>query len=144
MRAKESSVQSFRVVGTRPPRYDGADKVTGRALYGPDISLPGLLHGKVLRSPHAHARILSIDTHRAEELPGVHGVVTAQDLPVAAEQAARDSTLSSDKVLYVGDPIAAVAANTPHIAEQATQLIEVEYEVLPAVIDVMEADEERI
>jgi CO/xanthine dehydrogenase Mo-binding subunit len=127
------------VVGTRPPRYDGADKVTGRALYGPDISLPGLLHGKVLRSPHAHARILSIDTRRAEALSGVYGVVTAQDLPEAADRAARDNTLAGDKVLYVGHPIAAVAASTPHIAEQAAQLIEVEYEVLPAVVDVMEA-----
>ena len=81
MSAKRHATQPFHVVGTRPPRYDGADKVTGRALYGPDISLPGLLHGKVLRSPHAHARILSIDTSRAEALPGVYGVVTAQDLP---------------------------------------------------------------
>jgi CO/xanthine dehydrogenase Mo-binding subunit len=127
------------VVGTRPPRYDGADKVTGRALYGPDVSLPGLLHGKVLRSPHAHARILSIDTSRAEAFPGVYGVVTAQDLPEAADQAARDHVLASDKALYVGHSVAAVAASTPHIAEQAALLIEVEYEVLPAVVDVMEA-----
>jgi CO/xanthine dehydrogenase Mo-binding subunit len=139
MSAKERPVQSFRVVGTRPSRYDGVDKVTGRALYGPDISLPGLLHGKVLRSPHAHARILSIDTSRAEALSGVYGVVTAQDLPEGTDQAARDNTLAGNKVLYVGHPVAAVAASTPHIAEQAAQLIEVEYEVLPAVVDVMEA-----
>ncbi len=139
MSGEEHPVQAFRVIGTRPPRYDGADKVTGRALYGPDIRLPGMLHGKVLRSPHAHARILSINTRRAEALPGVYAVVTAQDLPEAEERAARDNTLAGDKVLYVGHPIAAVAASTPHIAEQATQLIEVEYEVLPAVVDVMEA-----
>jgi CO/xanthine dehydrogenase Mo-binding subunit len=142
MSAKGHSAQPFRVVGTHPPRYDGAGKVTGRALYGPDISLPGLLHGKVLRSPHAHARILSIDTGRAEAFPGVYGVVTAQDLPEIEDQAARDHVLASDKVLYVGHPIAAVAASTPHIAEQAAQLIEVAYEVLPAVVDVMEAVED--
>jgi xanthine dehydrogenase molybdenum-binding subunit len=139
MSAKRHATQPFHVVGTRPPRYDGADKVTGRALYGPDISLPGLLHGKVLRSPHAHARILSIDTSRAEALPGVYGVVTAQDLPETEDQTARDHVLASDKALYVGHSIAAVAASTLHIAEQAAQIIEVEYEVLPAVVDVMEA-----
>ena len=136
---------SYTVFGTRPPRFDAADKVTGRALYGPDINLPGMLHGKVLRSPHAHARILSIDTSRAQALPGVYAVVTAQDLPSTVREGinhTRDNILASDKVLYVGHPIAAVAASDPHIAEQAVTLIDVEYEVLPAVVDVLDAAQE--
>lgn len=74
----------LRVIGTRPPLYGAVDKVMGRAVFGADIHLPELLHGKVLRSPHAHARILSIDTRRAEGYPGVHAVVTARDLPEGA------------------------------------------------------------
>jgi xanthine dehydrogenase molybdenum-binding subunit len=143
--------QAFAVIGTRPPRYDAADKATGRARFGPDISLPDTLHGRVLRSPHAHARIRAIDTGRAEALPGVHAVVTAKDLPANQHLAAGtdesdvnlkylcDNTLASDKVLYVGHAVAAVAASTPHIAAQALQLIDVDYEVLPAVTDVLEA-----
>ncbi len=132
----------FNVVGERLPRYDGADKVTGKAIFGPDVALPGMLSGFVLRSPHAHARILSIDTSRAEALPGVYAVVTAADLPPAGNtdhRYARDNTLASDKVLYVGHAVAAVAARTPTLAEQAVRLIEVEYEALPAVTDVLEA-----
>jgi xanthine dehydrogenase molybdenum-binding subunit len=139
----------YTVVGTRPPRYDAVDKVTGRARFGPDIQLPGLLYGKTVRSPHAHARILSIDTRRAEALPGVHAVLTAKDLPPAAGSGtgqspdpARDNTLAGDKVLYVGHPVAAVAASAPHIAEQAAGLVEVEYDILPAVVDVLEAAQE--
>ena len=75
----------YKVIGTRPIRHDGTDKVTGRALYGADIRLPGMLYGAVLRSPHAHARILSIDTSQAETLPGVRAVVTAADLPRPGE-----------------------------------------------------------
>lgn len=130
------------VLGTRPPRFDATDKVTGRALYGTDIYLPGLLHGKILRSPHAHARILSIDTSQAEALPGVHAVVTARDLPPTVREGinyARDNVLAGDKALYVGHAVAAVAASAPHIAEQAASLIEVKYEVLPAVVDVLAA-----
>src|SRR5947199_8107601 len=78
--------QKFRVVGTRPVRHDGVDKVTGRALYGADLSMAGLLHGAVLRSPHAHARIVSIDTGKAEALPGVKAVITARDLPEAGDR----------------------------------------------------------
>jgi len=151
-RADQSTLTGgYAVIGTRPPRYDAVDKVTGRALYGPDIRLPGLLHGKVLRSPHAHARILSIDTTCAEALPGVYAVVTAEDLPRAEDRRARlgegavnfkylcDNILASAKVLYVGHAVAAVAASTPHIAEQALALIDVEYSLLPAVVDVLEA-----
>lgn len=153
MSTKETiiSKENLAVVGTRPPRYDAPDKVTGHALYGPDISLPGLLHGKVLRSPHAHARIRSIDTSKAEALPGVYAVVTSAELPTAEDRTERvgeslvnfkylrDNNLASDKVLYVGHAIAAVAASTAHIAEQALELIEVEYEVLPPVLDVRQA-----
>jgi xanthine dehydrogenase molybdenum-binding subunit len=146
-----TSPQGHAVIGTCPPRYEAVDKVTGRALYGPDVHLPGLLYGAVLRSPHAHARIRAIDTRRAEALPGVYGVVTAKDLPGAEDVTVRlgegtvnfkylcDNNLASDKVLYVGHAVAAVAANAPHVAERALGLIDVEYEVLPPVLDVLEA-----
>jgi CO/xanthine dehydrogenase Mo-binding subunit len=139
------------VLGTRPPRVDAFAKVTGEARFGADIHLPRLLCGKVLRSPHAHARIVSIDSRRAEELPGVYAVVTAEDLPELEQEtttlheratnvkALRDNHLARDKALYVGHAIAAVAARTPHLAERALELIEVEYEVLPPVLDVMVA-----
>ena len=144
----------YRVVGKRPLRPDGVDKVTGRAQYGADIDLNGLIHGKVLRSPHAHARIKSIDTSRAEAHPGVKAVVTAQDLPFSSltrEQLgsgylglkfASDHVLASDKVLFKGHPVAAVAAASPHVAEEAVNLISVEYEELAPVLDVREAMEE--
>ncbi|MBN2003852.1 MAG: xanthine dehydrogenase family protein molybdopterin-binding subunit [Anaerolineae bacterium] len=141
---KNPRAASLRIIGSRPQRADGPDKLTGRACYGADTVLPGLVQGKVLRSPHAHARILSIDTRKAEALPGVYAVIAAEDLPEAEPgnhwaKFVRDNTLASDKVLYVGHPIAAVAAQTPHLAEQALELIAVEYEVLPPVLDVMEA-----
>ena len=136
----------YSVVGSRPIRHDGTDKVTGRAKYGGDFQLAGLLHGKVLRSPHAHARIKAIDTRKAAALPGVKAVVTGQDLPVAEmENPGRGLRFSSenifaqDKALYRGHAIAAVAAVNPHIAETALDLIEVEYEVLPPVISVTQA-----
>ena len=141
----------YRVVGKRPIRPDGVDKVTGRAQYGADINLVGLLQGKVLRSPHAHARIVSIDTSRAEALPGVKAVVTSQDLPLAGYSKeelggdylrfkfASDHVLASDKVLFKGHPVAAVAAANQHVAEEAAKLISVVYEELPAVVDVQQA-----
>ena len=145
------SAEEYAVIGTSPARLDAVDKVMGRALFGPDVNAPRLLYSKMLRSPHAHARIRSIDTSRAEAYPGVHAVVTADHLLAPEERAALldegkmslkyryDNTLASDKVLYVGHAIAAVAARTSQIAEQATRLIEVDYEVLPAVVDVLEA-----
>ena len=148
-----SEKKEYKVIGTRPIRHDGVDKVTGRAIYGADFQITGLLHGRVLRSPHAHARIISIDTSRAEALPGVKGVVTAQDLPEAADKIADlgegavslkylcDNILASDKALYKGHAIAAVAATNPHIAEEACSLIDVKYEVLPPVLEVREAME---
>ena len=145
----------YDVVGTRPIRHDGADKVTGRALYGGDFTTAGLLHGKVLRSPHAHARIKSIDTSMAEAFPGVKAVVTAQDLPFAASgeildlgettvdlKYLRGNVLARGKVLYKGHAVAAVAAASPHEAEQALSLIRVEYEPLPPVLSAPEAMEE--
>jgi len=143
--------EQYTVIGTRPPRVDAPAKVTGQAVFATDVVLPGMLHGKILRSPHAHARIRRLDTRRAEALPGVRAVVTAQDLPAARDITRRlgegainfkfmcDNTLASDKVLYVGHAVAAVAADEPHIAEQALDLIEVEYEPLPAVVDILQA-----
>ena len=144
----------FKVIGTRPIRHDGVDKVTGRAKYGADISLPGLLHGKVLRSPHAHARIKSIDVSAAAALPGVKAVITSADFPklqsgvVPMGELAMNplymsmNLLAHDKVLYDGHAVAAVAATSPHIAEEAVRLIKVEYEVLPHVMDAQSAMKE--
>ena len=145
--------KDYKVIGTRPIRHDGVDKVTGRAIYGADFQITGLLHGRVLRSPHAHARIQSIDTSRAEALPGVKGIVTAGDLPAAEDKIADlgegavslkylcDNILASDKALYKGHAIAAVAATSPHIAEEACELIDVDYEVLTPVMEVRQAME---
>ena len=142
---------TLKVVGTRPIRPDGVDKVVGRAAFGADFAIAGMIHGKVVRSPHAHARILSINTKKAEAMPGVKAVITAADLPdIASEEAFvgegpvnfRDlsrNTMARDKVLYDGHAVAAVAATSVSIAEEAARLIEVEYEVLPHVIDVEEA-----
>src|SRR5262245_25413587 len=147
----EVQEHKFKVIGTRPIRHDGADKVTGRAKYGADISLPGMLHGRVLRSPHAHARIKSIDTSAALALPGVKAVVTSADFPQLAPGVVAMGELpmnprymsmnlmAQDKVLYDGHAVAAVAATSPHIAEEAVKLIKVEYEPLPLVQSVIKA-----
>ena len=136
----------YNVVGTRPVRHDGADKVTGRALYGADFDTAGLLHGKVLRSPHAHAHIRSIDTSAAEALDGVFAVVTFNDFPnvtdatldlgeeVTTLHDLQANILARHKALYKGHAIAAVAANNPHTAEEAVKRIKVDYEVLPPVM----------
>src|SRR6516162_6026310 len=146
--AASANGQGYRVIGTRPVRHDGIDKVTGRAKYGADYSFPGMLYGKVLRSPYAHANIKSIKIDKAAALPGVKAVVTADDLPAladkmeqAGEQALNLSQLSANilargKVLYDGHAIAAVTATSPHIADEALRLIEVDYEVLPPVMSV--------
>ena len=143
--------ENYKVVGTRPIRHDGLDKVTGRAKYGADIQMAGQLHGKVLRSPHAHARIKRIDTSKAEALQGVRAVVTHADLPTIADRVAEmgetqsnvrdlaENCLANGKALYRGHAVAAVAATTPHIAELALDLIEVEYEVLKPVLTAPEA-----
>ncbi len=127
----------FDVVGRGVPRVDGEEKVTGRAEYVADISLPGMLHGAVLRSPYPHARIRRIDTSRARALPGVRAVVTAEDTPKRAWGAfVRDQpVLAIDKVRYVGEEVAAVAAVDLETAREAVGLIDVDWEELPAVFD---------
>src|ERR1700732_1609234 len=139
---------SLRVVGTRPIRPDGVDKVIGRAAFGADMAMPGMLWGRVKRSPHAHARIVSIKTEKAAALAGVKAVVTRADFPDVPPDRAyigeapanlRDlsrNCMAQGKVLYEGHAVAAVAATTPTIAEQALDLIEVEYAVLAHVMDV--------
>ena len=144
----------FKVLGTRPIRHDGVDKVIGRAVYGTDTRAAGMSHGKVLRSPHAHARILSIDTREAEALEGVHAVITGRDMPepsgmyLSGGEAGTGlvrhksaNLLARDKVFYHGHAVAAVAAVDPHTAEEATRLIEVRYELLEPVLDVRRAME---
>lgn len=128
-----SSDAPLAVVGRRHPRLEGREKVTGAARYTYDVRLPRQLHAKVLRSPHPHARIRSIDTAAAERLPGVHAVVssaTAGDIPWYERSKVFDTT-----VRFIGDEVAAVAADSEEIAEDALRLIEVEYEVLPYVTD---------
>lgn len=129
-------------VGQRIPRKDGPEKVTGRAKYTGDIHLSGMLVGRILRSPHPHARILNIDTSRAEQLNGVKAVITARDTAgikhgfVETPRYPPDQyTLATDRVRFVGEEIAAVAATDPYIAEEALSLIRVDYEPLPAVFD---------
>lgn len=133
---------SYNVVGTRPVRHDAVNKVTGRDQFGADIQFAGLLHGRILRSPFAHARIKSISTDKAEAMPGVKAVVTGDDLPKTDDVALkyrRANILASDKVLYAGQAVAAVAAVDLQIAEAALNAIEIEYEVLPPVLTAPEA-----
>ena len=149
--SSENYSSTYRVVGTRPIRHDGLDKVTGRARYGADVNMSGLLHAKILRSPHAHARILSIDASKALKLPGVKAVVTSEDLPIVQDtvinlaetmgnaRVAAENILAGKKVLYRGHPLVAVAATSPHIAEEALDLIEVVYEVLTPLLSARES-----
>ena len=141
----------FTVVGSNPIRHDAADKVTGRATFGADVMVPGAARGMVLRSPHAHARIVSIDTSRAEKAPGVLAVITSDDAPDMGPHVASPAEgvlspahysanmLARGKVLYEGHPVAAVAAVDEPAAEAAVGMIEVEYEPLPAVMTTREA-----
>ncbi|MBZ9918265.1 xanthine dehydrogenase family protein molybdopterin-binding subunit [Mesorhizobium sp. BR1-1-12] len=138
------SNRNFASVGTRPIRPDGVDKVTGRARYGADFNMAGQLVGRVLRSPHAHAKIRKIDTSKAEKLAGVKAVITAADLPDLTDGDAAmydilDNCMARAKALYDGHAVAAVAAIDARTARQALKLIEVDYEVLPHVTDVDEA-----
>ncbi|HUJ76905.1 MAG TPA: xanthine dehydrogenase family protein molybdopterin-binding subunit [bacterium] len=141
----------YKVIGTRPIRHDGEEKVTGRAQYGGDVQFKDQLWGKVLRSPHAHARILGMDTSKAQALPGVKAIVTAADLPRLEDRMVEsgegvenmkfmtDRLLASNKALFKGHAIAAVAATDPWVAEEACRLIDVKYEVLQPVLDPVEA-----
>ncbi|MEQ8855771.1 xanthine dehydrogenase family protein molybdopterin-binding subunit [Gimesia sp.] len=152
--AGSGDAPKYKVIGTRPIRHDGADKVTGRALYGADIKVKGMIYGAIHRSPHAHAVIKSIDISKAEALPGVRAVATSADMPEPGDKIAElgegavnlnhlsSNNLARTKVLYKGHPIAAVAADNIHIAQEAASLIEVEYEVLPPVMDVLKAMED--
>jgi CO/xanthine dehydrogenase Mo-binding subunit len=146
-----TTTNGYKVIGTRPIRHDGVDKVTGRAIYGADVQMPGLLHGRILRSPIPHGRIKKIDASKALALPGVEAVVTSADFANPGDKIAElgegavnlrhlsSNCLARDKVLYKGQAVAAVAAVSPHIAEEALKLIAVEYESLPHVTDVVEA-----
>src|SRR3954468_8508151 len=135
--------KKLKIVGTSPVKHDGIDKVTGRARFGADLFLPGMLVGKILRSPHAHAIIKSIDTSEAEKLPGVKAVVTRADFPECkAGTPGGDmsrNAMAREKALYDGHPVAAVATTSESIAKAALKLIKVEYEVLRHVIDPVEA-----
>ena len=151
MATTERAKPEFKVIGTRPIRHDGVDKVLGRALFGADVKLPGLLHGAVLRSPHAHARIVRIDTSKAEAAPGVAAVMTSADLPQAESEMldlgeetanakfASERIMAKDKAVYKGHPVAAVAAVDQNTALEALKLIEVDYEVLTPVISLEDA-----
>ncbi|MGE3176395.1 MAG: xanthine dehydrogenase family protein molybdopterin-binding subunit, partial [Vicinamibacterales bacterium] len=144
-----NTTREFKYIGTRPIRHDGLDKVTGRATYGADFTLPGMLHGCLLRSPHAHARIVSIDTSAAEKMPGVRAVVTGADIPkstafVMGEAGFNlghmgDNLLAHDKALYEGHAVAAVAATSLDAARAAADAIRVVYEVLPPAMSIEQA-----
>lgn len=147
--------RDFKYIGQRPLRPDGIEKVTGKALYGADINLSGSIYGKILRSPYAHAKILSIDTGAAKDLPGVFAVLTSEDLIKKHTEMYKDlegtltslkylsnNVLAEGKVLYVGHAVAAVAAVSPHFALEALSLIKVEYEVLNPVTDVKSSMDE--
>ena len=138
------AARTFTSVGTRPVRPDGVDKVTGRARYGADFNMPGQLVGRILRSPHAHARIKGIDASKAEALKGVRAVITASDLPDLTNDNSDlhdilDNCMARKKALYDGHAVAAVAAIDARTARRALDLIEVDYEVLAHVTDVDEA-----
>jgi len=146
MTEEPTGAPSYKWVGSRSVRPDGLDKVTGKAQFGADLKLPNMLEGAVTRSPHAHAKIISIDTTAAEAMAGVHAVVTAADLPDLAEAGAKtddifmsEKILARSKVLWEGHPVAAVAATSREIARAAAAAIVVEYEPLPHVLTVTEA-----
>ena len=146
--------KEYKVIGTRPIRHDGADKVTGKAVYAADFKLPNMGHGAFVRSPHPHARIVSIDTSEAEKLPGVLAVATSADLPDPWDKMEElgegcvnyahlsGNVLARGKVFYKGHAVAAVAATDLHIAEEAARLVKVEYEPLPATMWVLDAMQE--
>ena len=135
--------QTFKVAGKNAHRVDGVEKVTGKAVYTGDIQLAGMGYAKILRSPVPHARLLKVDATRAKEVAGVIATLTRDDIKEFNYKYGAtykdQSIVAVDKVRYVGDPIAAVMAETPDIAEAAIELIEVEYEELPKVTNIEEA-----
>ena len=126
-------MSEYSVVGKSLPRVDAVEKVTGAAQYGADVHPPGMLYAKTVRSKHPHAKILGIDTSEAEKLPGVRAIVTQADVESGRK------VFASDKVLYAGEPLAAIAATDPDIAEEAADLIKIDYKPLPVVQNAMEA-----
>src|SRR5262249_11265310 len=141
LQPQQSVTTSFSAIGQPVTQDAGPDKVSGKALYAADVRLPGMLWGKVLRSPYPHANILSIDTAKARAVPGVHAVLTGQDLPDRrVGRLLRDiPVLARDRVLFMGEKVAAVVAETLEAAEEALNLIAVEYEELPPVFAPLEA-----
>ena len=148
----DNSSVKYTSIGKRPIRHDGYDKVTGKAQFGADIYPSNLLYAKVLRSPHAHAKIVSINTQKALKYPGVKAVITSKDFPEHSKTPEvlgsgpplniynlGTNILARDKVLYKGHAIAAVAANNIHTAEEALSLIDINYEILPSVTNVEDA-----
>ena len=148
----DNSNVKYSSIGKRPIRHDGYDKVTGKAQFGADIHPSNLLYAKVLRSPHAHAKILSINTEKALKHPGVKAIITSKDFPNHSKNPEvlgsgppiniynlGTNILARNKVLYKGHAIAAVAANNVHTAEEALSLIEIDYEVLPSVTNAEDA-----
>ena len=141
--------KGFHVVGKRQPKIEAIEKATGQLKYTSDIFFPNSLHAKILRSPHAHAKIKSIDTSKAKELKGVKDVITYEDVPKIPtmhqflhlpKKLYYDSFLLENKARHYGDRVAAVAAETAEIAAAALELIEVEYEQLPAVLDLTSSE----
>ncbi|NMB35829.1 MAG: molybdopterin-dependent oxidoreductase [Firmicutes bacterium] len=142
-------MNDYNYIGKEIPRVDGPAKATGQAVYTVDVKLPEMLYGKILRSPHPHARLLKVDTSAAEQLPGVEAVITGEDLQEVRyafvdtpRYPADEQPLATEKVRYIGDEVAAVAAESEAIAEKALSLIKVEYEILPAVFDPEKAMQE--
>src|SRR5436190_4255787 len=135
------TTRDLKAIGLPIPRQDGPEKVTGRTQYVADLSPRGMLHAALLRSPYAHARIRRIDTSRAKALPGVRAVLTAADIPQLKRQAPTraHAILAIDRAVFVGQPVAAVAADELAIAEEALDLIKVEYQVLPVSVDPLKA-----
>ncbi len=144
--APQKSAMNLSVVGKRLPKVDAADKATGHAIYTDDIVVPNMIYGKLLLSPVAHAKIISIDTSKAKALPGVKAILTGKDVPdiTYGTSPARydENILAKDKVRFVGDVVAAVAAIDEATCYEAIKLIDVEYEELPAVFDPEEAMKE--
>jgi len=128
--------QALKYVGQSVPRIDSIEKVTGKAKFLGDLVIPGMLHGKIFRSPYPHARILSVDASKAEALPGVAAVLTAADIGDLVPTYNGRPVIAMNKVRYVGEPVAAVAATGSSTAEEAISLIDVQYEELPAAVGI--------
>src|SRR5213080_5365726 len=141
-----TTTNSHTWIGKDIKRQEDPDLLTGRAVYTNDVRLPGMLHAAVLRSPYAHARIVSIDTSAAKKVPGVHAVLTGREatevldpLPAFCAEPVVEHAIAVDKVRYAGEAVVAVAAESRYLAEDALELVQIEWEPLPPVIDVLEA-----